>query len=50
MGFLRRLSVGLGPFVEILPTSGKVGKPLKILGTYLTDAMALNGTAATFTV
>jgi uncharacterized repeat protein (TIGR03803 family) len=46
------LSVGLGPFVETLPTSGKVGATVKILGTNLTSAtdVSFNGTTATFTV
>jgi uncharacterized repeat protein (TIGR03803 family) len=46
------LSVGLGPFVEILPASGRVGAAVKILGTNLTGATSVtfNGTAATFTV
>jgi len=51
-GTIFSLSVGLGPFVETQPTSGKVGKPVKILGTNLTGAtsVSFNGTAATFTV
>jgi uncharacterized repeat protein (TIGR03803 family) len=46
------LSVGLGPFVKTLPTIGKVGTAVKILGTNLTGATSVtfNGTAATFTV
>jgi uncharacterized protein (TIGR03437 family) len=44
--------VGLGPFVETQPTSGKVGTAVKILGTDLTGASSVtfNGTAARFTV
>jgi uncharacterized repeat protein (TIGR03803 family) len=46
------LSVGLGPFVETLPSSGKVGKAVTILGNNLkgTTSVTFNGTAATFTV
>ena len=51
-GTVFSLYVGLGPFVETRPTSGKVGKVVKILGTNLTGStsVTLNGTAATFTV
>jgi uncharacterized repeat protein (TIGR03803 family) len=51
-GTVFSLSVGLGPFVETQPTSGVVGKPVKILGTNLTGAtsVAFSGTAATFMV
>ena len=46
------LSVSLGPFVETLPTSGKVGAAVKILGTDLTGttSVSFNGTAAVFKV
>jgi uncharacterized repeat protein (TIGR03803 family) len=51
-GTIFSLSVGLHPFVETQPTSGKVGKAVKILGTNLTGSTSVtfNGTAATFTV
>ncbi len=51
-GTIFSLSVGLGPFVKLLPTSGKVGVTIQILGTNLTGAtsVSFNGTAATFTV
>jgi uncharacterized repeat protein (TIGR03803 family) len=51
-GTVSSLSVGLVPFVETLPTSGKVGTAVKILGSKLTGttSVSFNGTAATFTV
>ena len=51
-GTVFSLSVGLGPFVRTLPTSGKVGTAVKILGTNLTGATSVSfaGTAATFKV
>jgi len=51
-GTVFRLSVSLGPFVETLPTSRRVGGAVRILGTNLTGATSVtfNGTAATFTV
>jgi uncharacterized repeat protein (TIGR03803 family) len=46
------LSVGLRPFVKTLPTAGKVGAKVLILGNKLsgTTSVSFNGTAATFTV
>jgi uncharacterized repeat protein (TIGR03803 family) len=52
-GTVFSLSVGLVPFVETLPISGKVGATVKILGTDLTGATSVtfNGTSQpTFTV
>jgi uncharacterized repeat protein (TIGR03803 family) len=51
-GTVFSLSVGFGPFVETLPTSGKVGSKVIILGNALTgtNSVTFNGTAATFTV
>jgi uncharacterized repeat protein (TIGR03803 family) len=46
------LEVGLGPFVEIRPMSGKAGTSVIVLGNNLRDttSVAFNGTSATFTV
>jgi uncharacterized repeat protein (TIGR03803 family) len=51
-GTVFSLSVGLGPFVETLPASGKVGAKVIILGNNLTGTTSVrfNGTAAAFTV
>jgi uncharacterized repeat protein (TIGR03803 family) len=51
-GIIYSLSVGLSPFITTEPTSGNVGKRVKILGTDLTRATSVtfNGTAAAFTV
>ena len=51
-GTIFSLDMGLGPFVKMVPTSGKVKTAVKILGTDLTGATSVtfNGTAATFTV
>ena len=51
-GTVFSLSVGLGPFVTTIPTSGAVGTAVTILGNNLTGAtgVSFNGTAATFTV
>ena len=50
-GTVFSLSVGLGPFVETQPTSGKVGTAVIILGNNLAGATSVtfNGTKATFT-
>jgi uncharacterized repeat protein (TIGR03803 family) len=51
-GTVFSLKMGLGPFVQTLPTSGKVGAKVIILGNNLADttSVTFNGTAATFTV
>ena len=51
-GTVFSLSVGLGPFVETPPSSGKVGTAVIILGNNLEGStkVTFNGTAATFTV
>ena len=51
-GTVFSLAVGLGPFVKTLPTLGKVGTNVIILGTNLTGAsgVTFNGIAATFAV
>jgi uncharacterized repeat protein (TIGR03803 family) len=51
-GTVFSLSMGLGPFVKTLPTSGKVGSAVKILGNNLKGATSVtfNGVAAAFTV
>lgn len=51
-GTIFSLSMGLGPFVRTVTTSGKVAAKVIILGTSLTGATAVsfNGIAATFTV
>ena len=51
-GTVYNLSMGLGPFVTTVPTSGSVNTAVMILGTDLTGAssVSFNGTAATFTV
>jgi uncharacterized repeat protein (TIGR03803 family) len=52
IGTIFSLSLGLAPFVETVPSSGKVGATVIILGTNLTGAtkVSFDGTAATFTV
>jgi len=49
-GGLFSLSVGLGPFVQTLPISGKVGDTVQILGNELTNAesVSFNGVPASF--
>jgi uncharacterized repeat protein (TIGR03803 family) len=51
-GLVYSLSVGLGPFIETAPTSGKVGAVIKILGTSLTSVtnVRFNGIEAKFTI
>jgi uncharacterized repeat protein (TIGR03803 family) len=51
-GTIFSLSVGLAPFVKTLPTSGKVGAAVRILGTDLKDAASVtfDGAPAVFTV
>jgi uncharacterized repeat protein (TIGR03803 family) len=52
LGALYSLADGFRAFVKTVPTSGKVGSAVTILGTKLTGATSVtfNGTAATFTV
>ena len=51
-GVVYSLDMGLGPFVSLVSTSGKVGKTIEILGQGFTGttAVSFNGTAATFSV
>jgi uncharacterized repeat protein (TIGR03803 family) len=51
-GTVFTLSEGLGPFVETVPTSGRVGSAVKILGTHLSAASSVtfNGTVAVFNI
>jgi len=51
-GTVFSLSVGLGPFVKTLPTSGRVGEIIAILGNKLTSAtnVTFNGVDAAFNV
>ena len=51
-GTVYHFSIGLEPFVNAMPTSGKVGSAVTILGTNLTGASSVtfDGTPAKFTV
>ncbi len=51
-GTFFRLSAGLGPFVKLLPASGKLGQTGDIVGQGLTGttAVSFNGVPASFTV
>jgi uncharacterized repeat protein (TIGR03803 family) len=51
-GTVFKLVVGLGPFVETVPTAGTVGEPVTLLGTDLSAAtqVTFNHTAANFKV
>jgi uncharacterized repeat protein (TIGR03803 family) len=51
-GAIYSLSMGLGPFVQSVPSAGKVGSTIAILGNNLTDttSVTFNGTPATFSV
>jgi uncharacterized repeat protein (TIGR03803 family) len=51
-GIVYSLSVGLGPFVKSVPTAGKIGTTVKILGNNLKFAtgVTFDGVAASFTV
>ncbi len=51
-GTVFSLALGLGPFVETVPTLGNVGTPVTILGTNLKRAtsVSFNGTKAAFTI
>ena len=51
-GTIFSLSLGLGPFVAIQPTSGKAGAAVIVLGTNLAGATSVtfNGAAAPFTI
>ena len=51
-GTVFSISVGLGPFVETLPTSGRIGTKIVILGNNLTGSTSVTfkGATAAFTV
>jgi len=52
LGTIFSLSSGLGPFVQTLPTSAKVGSTIIVMGNDLTGAtqVLFNGIAAAFTI
>ncbi|MGC1373966.1 MAG: choice-of-anchor tandem repeat GloVer-containing protein [Candidatus Sulfotelmatobacter sp.] len=52
VGTVFSLSTGLGPFVELVPTSDRVGVLITILGTNVTGASSVrfNGTPTTFII
>jgi uncharacterized repeat protein (TIGR03803 family) len=49
-GTFFKLDTGLGPFVESVPTSGRIGSEVRILGTNFTGVtqVSFNGTTAVF--
>jgi uncharacterized repeat protein (TIGR03803 family) len=51
-GTVYSISIGLGPFVSTIPSSGKAGVPVAILGMNLTGATSVtfNGISAVYTV
>lgn len=51
-GVVYDFDMGLGPFVTLVSTTGKVGKTIEVLGQGFTGttAVSFNGAAATFTV
>lgn len=51
-GVVYSFDMGLGPFVRLVSTTGKVGKTVEVLGQGFTGttAVSFNGTAASFTV
>jgi len=51
-GVVYSFDMGLGPFVSLVSTSGKVGKTVEVLGQGFTGttAVSFNGTPATFKV
>ncbi len=51
-GVVYQVAIGLGPYVQTVPTSGKTGTHVIILGNHLTGATAVtfNGTVSSFKV